>query len=45
MHWVLHLNMMIDRFKCYSACVDELRIKRFLVIQEEISWKASWRWM
>jgi len=21
MHWVLHLNLVIDRFKCYNACV------------------------
>jgi len=21
MRWILHLNLVIDRFKCYSACV------------------------
>jgi len=24
MHWILYLNLVIDRFKCYSACVLSL---------------------
>jgi len=24
MRWILHLNLMIDRFKCYSTCVLSL---------------------
>jgi len=24
MCWILHLNLVIDRFKCYSACVLSL---------------------
>jgi len=28
-HWVLYLNQVIDRFKCYSACVLWLQLSDY----------------